>query len=114
MVIVFDTEEKAYQGQRALNLLDADGTIAIHARAVIAKGQDGTVELREPADVVPLSLVSGSLLGSLIGVLGGPIGWAADAMTGGFLGASWLGPTQGSAQSFWMMSGTRCVLAKRP
>ena len=31
----------------------------------------------------------------------------ADAVTGGFLGASWLGPTQGSAQSFWLMSGTR-------
>jgi len=86
LVVVFDTEEKAYEGQRAFKQLDADGMITIHAQAVIVKGQDGTVKLREPADLAPLGLVSGSLFGSLIGVLGGPIGWAAGAVTGGFLG----------------------------
>lgn len=37
LIIVFDTEEKAYQGQRALKQLDADGMLSIHAPAVIGK-----------------------------------------------------------------------------
>lgn len=86
VVVVFESEEKAYEAQRALTQLDADGMITVNAHAVIAKGQDGTVKLKEPADLAPLGLVSGGLLGSLIGVLGGPVGWAVGAVTGGFLG----------------------------
>ena len=81
------SEEKAYEGQQALKQLDADGMIMMHAHAVITRGRDGTVKLKEPSDLAPLGLVSGSLLGSLIGVLGGPLGWAAGAVGGGFFGA---------------------------
>ena len=86
MIVVFDTEEKAYQGQRALMQLDAEGSINIHASAVIAKNQDGTVALRQADDQAPLGILSGGLLGSVIGVLGGPVGLVAGALTGGFLG----------------------------
>jgi len=87
MVVVFDDEGKAYEGQRALKQLDADGMISIHSIAVVMKGVDGTVTLREPDNLAPMGMVSGSLLGSLIGVLGGPVGWAAGALAGGFFGA---------------------------
>jgi len=87
LVIMFDTEEKAYEGQQALKQLDTEGSIAVHGRAIVTKNPDGTVTLKEPDGSAPLGLVSGSLVGSFIGVLGGPIGWAAGAMTGGFLGA---------------------------
>ena len=32
LAVVFDSESKAYQGSRALAQLDAEGSIAIHAR----------------------------------------------------------------------------------
>jgi uncharacterized membrane protein len=86
MIVVFDTEEKAYQGRRALMQLDAEGSINIHASAVIAKNQDGTVALRQTDDQAPMGILSGGLLGSLIGVLGGPAGLVTGAFTGSFLG----------------------------
>ncbi len=87
MVVVFDTEKRAYEGQRTLMLLDAEGSISVHANAVVIKNPDGTASVREPDNFAPLGLVSGSLLGSLIGVLGGPAGLAAGALTGGLIGA---------------------------
>jgi uncharacterized membrane protein len=87
MVVVFDSEAKAYEGQRTLMQLDGEGSIAVHARAVVTKNSDGTVSVRQPENLAPVGLVSGSLLGSLIGVLGGPVGWAAGAVTGGLVGA---------------------------
>ncbi len=59
MIVVFDTEEKAYEGQRALMQLDAEGSITVHASAVIAKNQDGTVALRQANDQDPVGILSG-------------------------------------------------------
>ncbi|WP_447987127.1 DUF1269 domain-containing protein [Nitrospira sp. Nam74] len=87
IVVVFDTEENAYDGRLALMRLDAEGSIAVHAMAVVTKGSDGAVSKKQPDDLAPLGMVSGALLGSLIGVLSGPAGWAAGALTGGFIGA---------------------------
>lgn len=87
IVVVFDSQEKAYEGQRALMRLDAEGSIAVHALAVVAKSPDGVISRRQPDDLAPLGMLSGALLGSLIGVLGGPAGWAAGALAGGFVGA---------------------------
>ena len=42
LVVVFDTESKAYEGKRALLDLDSDGSIVIYASAVVAKNADGT------------------------------------------------------------------------
>ena len=41
LVVVFDDEKRAYEGSRALNQLDGDGSIAIHAASVIEKKADG-------------------------------------------------------------------------
>ena len=42
LAIVFNDEAKAYEGSHALKQLDDEGSIAIHAAAVIKKNADGT------------------------------------------------------------------------
>ena len=75
MVVVFDDELKAYEGSRALKQLDAEGSITIHAGSVIQKNADGTVSVKQAEDDFPIRTIGGTALGSLIGLLGGPIGF---------------------------------------
>ncbi|HXJ43629.1 MAG TPA: DUF1269 domain-containing protein [Bryobacteraceae bacterium] len=86
LVAVFDNESKAYEGSRALAQLDADGSIAVHAQAVIKKNPDGTATVKELNDEFPVGSVAGTAVGSLIGLLEGPVGVAVGATTGLFAG----------------------------
>ena len=82
IVVVFDSEPKAYEGSRALTQLDADGSIAVHAQAVIKKNQDGTATVKELNDGFPVGSLTGTAVGSLIGLLEGPVGLGVGATTG--------------------------------
>jgi uncharacterized membrane protein len=82
LVVVFDTEKKAYEGKQALLQLDGEGSIVVYAYAVVAKGPDGTVTVRQSDDQGPLGSLIGTSLGSLIGLLGGPVGLAVGASVG--------------------------------
>lgn len=86
LVAVFENESKAYEGSRALAQLDADGSIAVHAQAVIKKNPDGTATVKELNDGFPVGSVAGTTVGSLIGLLEGPVGLAVGATTGLFAG----------------------------
>lgn len=86
LVVVFDDESKAYEGSRALNQLDSEGSIAIHGEAVVAKNKDGTVTVKQTEDDFPIRTISGTAIGSLIGLLGGPAGLAVGALTGAMAG----------------------------
>jgi uncharacterized membrane protein len=86
IVVVFDNETKAYEGLRALNQLDAEGSIAIHAESVINKQANGTVTVKHADDDFPIRTVAGTAIGSLIGLLGGPVGVALGASTGAVAG----------------------------
>jgi len=74
LVVVFDNETKAYEGSRVLSQLDSEGSITIHAEAVISKNADGTVTVKQGEGDFPVRTVSGTAIGSLIGLLGGPAG----------------------------------------
>jgi uncharacterized membrane protein len=87
IVAVFDTEKKAYDGSKALNELDDEGSITVHSEAVIAKASDGTVSVKKEDDSFPIRTVAGTAVGSLIGLLGGPIGVALGAGAGTLAGA---------------------------
>jgi len=87
LVIVFNDEPTAYEGSHALNQLDADGSIAIHAESVIKKNADGTITIKQSEDEFPIRTVGGTAIGSLIGLLGGPAGSAVGAVAG-FLAGS--------------------------
>ena len=79
LVVVFDDEPKTYEGAHALKQLDAEGSIAIHAEAVIKKNADGTVTIKQSEDDFPIRTLGGTAIGSLIGLLEGPVGLAVGA-----------------------------------
>jgi uncharacterized membrane protein len=87
LVVVFDNETKAYEGSRALNQLDSEGSIAIHAEAIIGKNNDGTITVKQGDGDFPIRTVSGTAIGSLIGLLGGPAGLAVGALAGTMVGS---------------------------
>ncbi len=82
LVVVFDNESKAYEGEKALQQLDGDGSISVYGHAVLVKNPDGTTMVRQSDDRGPFGTLVGTLLGSLIGLLGGPTGFAIGAAVG--------------------------------
>ena len=86
LVVVFENETKAYEASRALNQLDYEGNITIHAEVVISKNGDGTVTVKQGDGDFPIRMVSGTAIGSLIGLLGGPAGLAVGAVAGTMAG----------------------------
>ena len=87
LVVIFDSENKAYEGKKALSQLENEGSIAVYEYAVIGKNPDGTTSLKQGDDRGPLGTLVGTSLGSLIGLLGGPVGLAIGA-TAGFVAGS--------------------------
>jgi uncharacterized membrane protein len=87
IVVVFDNETKAYEASRALNELDAEGSIAIHAESVVSKQANGTVSVKQADGDFPIRTLGGTAIGSLIGLLGGPVGVAVGAGTGAIAGS---------------------------
>jgi uncharacterized membrane protein len=86
LVVVFDDESKAYEGSRALNQLDAEGSITVHAESVITKNEDGTSTVKQADGDFPIRTIGGTAIGSLIGLLGGPVGLGVGAMAGSMAG----------------------------
>jgi uncharacterized membrane protein len=86
LVVVFDSESKAYEGTKALRRLDSDGNITLHAEAVIKRNPDGTTTSLELDDEFPVRTVGGTAIGSLIGLVGGPYGVIFGATSGAVLG----------------------------
>ncbi len=86
LVVVFNDEPKAYEGSHALKQLDTEGSIAIHAEAVIKKNADGTVTVKQSDDDFPIRTLAGTAIGSLIGLLEGPVGLAVGATAGWLAG----------------------------
>jgi uncharacterized membrane protein len=82
LVVVFDTETKAYEGKNSLLQMDDDGSISVYAHAVLAKHADGSATQIQGDDSGPIGTLVGTELGALIGILGGPTGLAIGAVVG--------------------------------
>jgi uncharacterized membrane protein len=82
IVVVFDSELKAYDGSRALQELQDEGSINLYAKAVIARDASGKVEIKQAGDMGPVGTTVGLLTGGLIGLIGGPVGVAIGASIG--------------------------------
>ena len=85
LVAVFDGEEKAYEGRKALRQLDAEGSVLVYSAVVVARGVDGSAGVKKE-DGGPLGTVLGTTLGALVGLLGGPAGAAVGGVAGMTLG----------------------------
>ncbi|MBV8079651.1 MAG: DUF1269 domain-containing protein [Actinobacteria bacterium] len=88
VVVKFSEPSKAYQALSLLKEGDASGRIRLESAAVVERTPDGVVRIPESADNVGfVGTASGSLIGMLVGVLGGPVGillgWGAGALMGG-------------------------------
>ncbi len=87
LVVVFDNEKKAYEGESALKQLEREGLLTIYQEAVVVKHAEGTVSLKQVEPDGPLGPLAGTAVGGLIGLLGGPVGAAVGAASGLTLGA---------------------------
>jgi uncharacterized membrane protein len=82
LVVVFENETKAYEGTRALQQLDSEGSVNIYGYAVITKNADGTATFKKGDDAGPITTLLGTSFGSLVGLLAGPAGMAVGAAAG--------------------------------
>ena len=88
VVVGFTEPSKAYQALSVLKDCDAEGRIGLESAAVVERTAAGELHIPESDDNVgPIGTASGSLIGMLVGVLGGPVGvllgWGAGALMGG-------------------------------
>jgi uncharacterized membrane protein len=89
LVVVFDSEKKAYEGKKALQRLDAEGSITAYAYTVVVKNPDGTIAINDVNEPGPLGTLVGTTVGGLVALLGGPAAAVAGATAGLALGGAW-------------------------
>lgn len=117
MAVVFNDEKQAYGGLRAFRDLHTDGSITMYSNAVVAKGPDGKVAVRETSEG-PEGTLFGLLTGSLIGVLGGPLGMMVGASAGTMIGATFDVARAGISDDFlqemseFLLPGKTAVIAE--
>lgn len=89
-IIMLPVDSQA-QGITVLERLDdavQDGTVTIQDAAMVYKTSSGKVKVHQTrGPTVGKGVVGGAVLGTLVGVMAGPIGWAA--LGGGVLGGMW-------------------------
>jgi len=88
VVVRFTEPSKAYQALSVLKDCDAEGRIRLESAAIVERTAAGELQIQESDDNVGLvGTASGSLIGMLVGVLGGPVGlllgWGSGALIGG-------------------------------
>jgi uncharacterized membrane protein len=103
----FDTEQRAYEGDRALHDMHRDGTLTLYNDAVVVKEPGGTVAVRRAPDAGPVGTFGGMLTGGLIGLLGGPVGAAVGLGAGTLIGAAFDLTKEGVDQDFVNDVGAR-------
>jgi len=87
IVIVFDEQSKAQAGLQALRELDRDGEISLFEVWTVAKEPDGSVRVVENPDDMDFPVIGvGSLAGTVVGALGGPVGILGGAAAGALIG----------------------------
>lgn len=87
IVTVFKDERSAYEGARALCELHEEGSMTLYASTVIFKDAKGVITVKQAADEGPFGTFAGLATGSLIGLLGGPVGLAVGAVAGTLTGS---------------------------
>ena len=82
LVVVFDSETKAFEATRALQALDEAGFIAVYADGVITRSLDGAIIETKTRRAFPQGTMGATAVGSLIGAFGGPVSLAVGAAGG--------------------------------
>jgi uncharacterized membrane protein len=83
IVVGFADDDRAYEAMTALNELASQGQIRLSEAAVVIRGEDGHIDVKDQvADDSFVGTASGGLVGLLIGILGGPLGVLLGGATG--------------------------------
>jgi uncharacterized membrane protein len=83
VVVSFSDDDRAYEALTNLKELDAQRQVEVVAAAVVARHDDGRVEVKEEVgDPSFAGTAGGGLVGLLIGILGGPLGVLVGGATG--------------------------------
>ena len=75
ILVTFGADGNPYEAMTALNELDSQKQVQVVSAAVVSRGEDGQIEVKdETADYDLPGTAAGGILGLLIGILGGPLG----------------------------------------
>ena len=88
LFVTFDSEDRAYEAERALHQMHDDGAITWYDDAVVTKDASGKVVVKNEPKGEPVATVSGMIAGGLLGLLGGPIGSLVGVSAGTVVGAA--------------------------
>ncbi len=100
ILVGFDTEAQAREGEGVLRDMHRRGAIALYSEAIVTRDGDGSVVVREQPKTRPTGLVGGLITGGLIGLVGaGPVGAAVGGGTGALAGAQSMQPASSSTET---------------
>ena len=86
--VAFDDDRSAYTALTTLKQLDTQGQLGVEAAAVVVRGDDGELVVKDQVgDVDYVGTVSGGTLGLLIGIIGGPLGVLVGGTYGLMMGS---------------------------
>jgi uncharacterized membrane protein len=86
--VSFDTDSNAYPALTALKEMDSQGQLNLEAAAVVVRGDDGQVTVKDQIGSNNFAgAAGGGLLGLLIGIIGGPLGVLIGGTYGLLLGS---------------------------
>jgi len=88
IAVSFEDRSKAYQALSELKGSGLEGRVEVLAASVVTRDEQGRLESPEGGDtVIGAATWSGSLVGLMVGVIGGPIGmlfgWTGGLLVGG-------------------------------
>jgi uncharacterized membrane protein len=96
IVVSFEEEPNAYQAASFLRQADTDGSITLHAVAIVQRMEDGTLRVKEGEvedfpiatwTATAIGAATGGIIGLTLGVLGGPLGVLLGGTYGMLLGS---------------------------
>jgi uncharacterized membrane protein len=90
VVVTFRDDGKAYEALSTLKQLDSQGRAKLMGAAVVTRGDDGRVVVKDEfGGEEYVGTAGGGLIGLLVGILGGPLGVLVGGATGFLLGSLW-------------------------
>ena len=88
LAVNFSEESKAYEALSLLKDLDGQDQVALAGAAVVVRGEDGRVDIKDEAgDTGYSGTATGGVIGLIVGILGGPFGVLIGGATGLLIGS---------------------------
>jgi len=88
IVVSFAEDSSAYEAFTNLKELDGQGQVSIKGAAIVQRGEDGRLVIKDSQDSEQFAgTATGGLIGLLVGILGGPFGVLIGGATGLLIGS---------------------------